>query len=170
MNPDLWKLLEAQCGIALLVLLGLPFGLLLLASQPRWLAAAATAVEGRRTAGALWGAGVFVAAVLALAVCTKFRPLNAGAVVVIGAAVAVFAAGFAVSAWSQGRAMLGRDGGASCMVWGWTARAGLIAVPLIGWALGAYLVALSLGTPVLALFARRPNATTAPSPGSTQAS
>jgi hypothetical protein len=168
-NPDAGRFLAAQLAAAVVVLLGLPFGLLLLASRRAWLDRAAAAVDRARTATLLAGAGTFLVAVALGVVAARFRALQFLAPVLVVALAALFATGFTVGAWAQGRALVARGGGTSCLVWGWLARAGAFAVPLLGVLLGAYLVALSLGTPLVAWLTAR-NATTEPSDGSTPAS
>jgi len=159
--------LALQLVLALGLLLGMPLGLLLRAAQPQWLDRAASLASSRRTACLLAGAAAFLLALAVVAVANSHRPFQVVAVLAMAGSSALLASGFAAGAWAQGRSLLGRDGGAAPLVCGWLARAGLVAVPLVGYVFAAYLVALSLGTPVVAWLSRSGKATTEPSSGST---
>lgn len=166
------QVMEQQVAVAAGLLVGLPWGLLLLASRPAWLDRAAAATSSRRLSCALWGAGLLLAGAFAAAVCWNLRELRFAAVALLALGAANLYTGFAVQALAQGRALLRRDAGASAMLWGWLARAGVLVVPLVGVVAGAYLVASAFGAPFVAWVAwlgSRGNSTTEPSAGSTPA-
>lgn len=169
---EIFECIAAQAVAMLVVVLGLPFGLLLLAARPGWVDRAARALDQRRTAATLWGAGITLVMLLTGIALAKTPPARGAAWIVLAALVTLFTTGFSVGASVQGRALLRRDGGASCMVAGWFARAGVIALPVAGVAFGAYFVALSVGTPFVVWLARprasaEPKSTTELSAGST---
>lgn len=149
------------------LLLAMPAALLVHSRRRPWFDRVARAADARRTACVVAGAGVVLAAVVVFAVLWNARPLRAFALAWGAAAIAVFLVGFSAGAWNQGRRMLRREDGVSCLVLGWLARAGAAAVPLLWPAVAAYLVSAGCGAPVVALFSRdAENSTTEPSPGS----
>jgi len=140
---------------ALLVVLGMPLGLLLHASRRDWVAAQARALEHRATACVLIGAAVVVAVVIAFAALAK--PAPGLAVLVLAGATAWFLVGFAGCARLHGERMLGAsrdDAGPRPLVLGWLARAGLFAVPVVWPFVGTYAVVAAFGAPLAALLAR----------------
>jgi hypothetical protein len=163
------QLMEQQVAGAVALALGLPWGLLVLSAKPDWLGVAAAATATRRLACTLWGAGLIVLTVCAVALCWNVRELRFAAVALLAAGAANLFTGFAVQSLVQGRALLRRDACASAMVWGWTARAGVVLVPIVGVIAGAYFVASAFGAPFVARLSSRGNATTDPSAGSTPA-
>jgi hypothetical protein len=153
--------------VAVPLLLALPAALLVHSRRGAWLDRIERAAETRRTACVLAGAGVVLAEVLVWAVLSNVRPLRWAAVAWAAAALAAFVVGFAAGARNQGRRMLGREDGVSCLVLGWLARAGATAVPFLWPAVAAYLVCVSCGAPIVALLAGDGGKrTTEPSPGS----
>lgn len=159
------NLMKSQIAFAAAVAVGLPIALLILAWRPAWLDASARAVDEARTKTVLWGAALVLLGWMAAWFALSARPLHPLAWCIAGAMLANAYAGFAAGAWAQGRAMLRREAGASPLVWGWLARAGACAVPIVGVVLGAYFVALASGTPFVAWLASR-KSTVAPSAGS----
>ena len=141
--------------VALLVVLGMPLGLLVHAWRRDWVAAQARALERRATACVLIGAGALVAAVVLFAALAHRAP--AVAVLVVAAAVAWFLVGFSGCARLHGERMLGAsrdDAGPRPLVLGWLARAGLFAVPVAWPFLGTYVVVAAFGAPLAALLDR----------------
>jgi hypothetical protein len=140
---------------ALLVLLGLPVGLLLHSVRREFLVAESRALERRGTACVLVGAGlVFATAFVAAVLSPNAGPLAA---LVFVAAVVLFLVGFAGCAAKQGERMLSRASGDPSprpLVLGWLARAGLFAVPVVWPFVGTYLVVVAFGVPVVAAFGR----------------
>ena len=153
------------------LLFALPAALLVHSRRPAWFDRVARASDGRRTACVLAGAGFVLASALAIGVLWNANPLRGLALAVAAAALAEFLAGFAAGSWNQGRRMLRRDDGVSCLVIGWLARAGAAAVPFLWPVVVAYLVSAACGAPLVALLSRpEGNSTTEPSAGSTPAS
>ncbi|MCE9635681.1 MAG: hypothetical protein K8T90_08255 [Planctomycetes bacterium] len=158
------QLMKSQVAFAAAVALGLPLSLLILAWRPAWLDASARAVDEARTKTVLWGAALVVLGWIAVLFALSARVLHPVAWCVACAMLANAYAGFSVGALAQGRSMLRREAGASPIVWGWLARAGAFAVPVVGVVVGAYFVALASGTPFVAWLASR-KSTAAPSDG-----
>jgi hypothetical protein len=148
--------------LALLVVLGMPLGLLVHSCRRDWVAAQARALEQRATACVLFGAAVVVAVVVAAGALAK--PAPALALLVAAGAAAWFLVGFAGCARLHGERMLGAsrdDVGPRALVLGWLARAGLIAVPVVWPFIGTYVVVAAFGAPLAALLSRpapRPSA------------
>lgn len=141
--------------LALLVVLGLPLGLLVHAYRRDWVAAQARALERRATACVLIGAGAVVATVVAVAALGPRAP--GLAVVVAACATAWFLVGFAGCARLHGERLIGapRDhAGPRPLVLGWLARAGLLAVPVVWPFVGTYVVVAAFGAPLAALLER----------------
>lgn len=148
-------LLVVGAIVAVLVVLGLPFGLLLHSVRRDWIDREARALERRATACALLGAGVVIAWILVLALLQRAPAIGLGAT---ACAVAWFFAGFAGCARAHGERLVRSVGeGRSALVLGWLARAGLFAVPVLWPLLGAYVVVTAFGAPLAALFARAPS-------------
>lgn len=156
--------------VAIPLVLALPAALLVHSRRPAWFDRVAGAADGRRTACLLSGAGFLLASAFVSAVLWNAKPLRLAAVVVLLSVLALLLAGFAAGAWNQGRRMLRRDDGVSCLVIGWLARAGAAAVPLLWPVVAAYLVSAACGAPLVALLSRpEGNSTTEPSAGRTPA-
>jgi hypothetical protein len=138
--------------IAFFVVLGLPAALLLHTFRPAWIEAEARALDRRKTACVLVGAGLAVAAfVVIAAVWSK----NAGAGILLTApALAWLVVGFAGCARRQGERLTGSTVGVRPLVLGWLARAGAFAVPVLWPVLATYLVVTAFGAPVVAMFVR----------------
>ncbi len=145
--------------LALLVALGLPAALLLHTFRPAWIAAEARALDRRKTACVLVGAGLAVAAFVVIAAVGS---RSAGAGLVLTAPVlAWLVVGFAGCARRQGERLTGSTEGVRPLVLGWLARAGAFAVPVLWPVIATYLVVTAFGAPVVAMFDRRdPPATT----------
>lgn len=139
--------------IALLAVLCLPAALLLHTFRPGWIAAEARALERRKTACVLVGAGLAVATfVVVAAVASR----NAGAGIVLAApAFAWLVVGFAGCARRQGERLTGAADGVRPLVVGWLARAGAFAVPVLWPLLATYLVVTAFGAPFVAMFDRK---------------
>ncbi len=146
-------LLAAGVVVALLVLLGLPLGLLVHCCRRDWIAAEARAVERRATACVVVGAGLVILAAVVLLVASRANGLVWAAL--LAAASAWFLVGFAGCARRHGERMLGvppQFEGIRPLVLGWLARAGLFAAPVVWPFLGTYLVVVAFGAPLVAMF------------------
>jgi hypothetical protein len=156
-NPNAIGILVAGLWLACLVVLAMPTALLLHAWRPEWIARAGRAVEQRKTACVLIGAGLFV---VALAVVTAVAKRNAALGVILAIpALAWFVAGFAGCARRQGERLTGMTGAPAAsvrpLVLGWLARAGAFAVPVLWPVVGIWLVVTAFGAPAVAMLEKR---------------
>lgn len=152
-------LLLGGLWIALALVVSLPAVLLVHAFRPDWIAAEARAIERRKTACVLIGAGLFVTAVGVIGAVWARNP--GAAVLLLLPVLAWFLVGFAGCSLRQGERLTGAIAGTRPLVLGWLARAGAFAVPLLWPVAGVYLVVVALGTPLVALVdGRRPPAAT----------
>lgn len=166
---DVLEVVFFQIVLGAIVAAGMPFGLLLLSARRPWTERAAAALETRRTSATLWGSGLTITLLAVGVQCAKRAESRWLGWVLLAVLTALFFTGFALGAWTQGRALVARPGGASSMTVGWLARAGIVAIPIFGIPLAAYFVALSVGAPAAVWSAAR-KATTESSAGSIERS
>lgn len=140
-------------AIALLVVLGLPAALLLHTFRPAWIAAEVRALDRRKTACVLVGAGLAVGSFVVIAAVASRNP--AAGVLLTAPALAWLVVGFAGCARRQGERLTGTSDGVKPLVIGWLARAGAFAVPVLWPVLATYLVVTAFGAPVVAMFDRK---------------
>jgi hypothetical protein len=146
-------LLVLGAVIAFFVVLGLPAAILVHTFRPGWIAAEARALDRRKTACVLVGAGLAVAAFVVIAAVSAKRP--AAGIFLTAPALAWLVVGFAGCARRQGERLTGTTDGVRPLVIGWLARAGVFAVPVLWPVLATYLVVTAFGAPVVAMFDRR---------------